>query len=206
MLQLYFVRHGESASNITQVFSNRNPANGLSEKGRAQVRALADQLAGVPFAAFYCSPLQRARESADILSARLGIDYVTTAAIAEYDVGELEGRSDAASWQRYYDLIDVWFRGRDWTARIAGGESFDDIRARFLPFIDGLLASSPHGPAPLLGHGGTFRCMLPLILSNVTFDLASKHGLDNTSVVIAEQRSDGLVCVQWRGRAISDWA
>ena len=58
----------------------------------------------------------------------------------------------------------------------------------------------------LLGHGGTFRCMLPLILSNVTFDFAAKHALGNTSVVIAEQRPDGLRCVQWKGRPVSDWS
>ena len=51
----------------------------------------------------------------------------------------------------------------------------------------------------LLGHGGTFRCMLPLIMSNVTFEDVVKHGMDYTDVVIAEQRAHGLVCVQWRG-------
>jgi Histidine phosphatase superfamily (branch 1) len=46
----------------------------------------------------------RARLSAEILSARLGLDYVIAPALTEYDVGELEGRSDAASWQRYDEV------------------------------------------------------------------------------------------------------
>jgi len=153
----------------------------------------------VPFGAFYCSPVLRARQSADILSARLGIDYVVSAALTEYDTGELEGTTGAAAWQRYYTLRDAWFRDMDWTARIQGGESFDDIRARFIPFIDSLLESPPPGPVLLLGHGGTFHCMLPLILSNVTFELVVEHGMGHTDVVITEQRPEGLVCVQWRG-------
>src|SRR6266487_374836 len=154
-MQLYFVRHGESEANVRQVFSNwdRDPLYGLTDVGRAQVEDLAGRLAGVLFAAFYCSPVLRARQSADIVSARLGIDYVLTRALAEYDVGELEGKSDAASWQRYYAVRDTWFRDKDWTARIEGGESFEDIRARFVPFIEALLASSPPGPGLLLGHG-----------------------------------------------------
>jgi broad specificity phosphatase PhoE len=205
-MRLYFVRHGESEANVRQTFSNsssdRDPLSALTDVGRAQVERLAEQLAGVPFEAFYCSPVVRARQSADIVSARIGIDYVVTPALAEYHVGELEGKSDAASWQRYYDVRDAWFRDKDWAARIEGGESFEEIRARFVPFIEALVASPPPGPVLLLGHGGTFHCMLPIILSNVTFDLVLEHGMGHTSVVIAEQRADALVCVQWGTTAL----
>jgi len=123
-----------------------------------------------------------------------------TLALAEYDVGELEGKSDAASWQQYYAVQNAWFRDRDFSARISGGESFEDVRARFVPFIDALLASPPAGPVLLLGHGGTFRCMLPLILSNITFEYIVEHHMANADVVVAEQRSNELVCVRWGPR------
>jgi broad specificity phosphatase PhoE len=198
MLQLYFVRHGESDANVLQTFSNRQLPHGLTGVGRAQVEDLAQRLAGVPFARFYCSPILRAQQSAEILSARLGIDYVTTSALAEYDVGELEGKSDAESWRRYFVLRDAWFRDRDYAARIEGGESFDDIRARFVPLIEEIRESPPSGPVLLLGHGGTFHCMLPLIVLNITFDLVVEHGMGHTSVAIVEERPEGLVCVQWK--------
>lgn len=205
MLRLYFVRHGESVANVRQVFSNRDdPSHGLTDAGRTQVEEVAERLEGVPFAAFYCSPVLRARQSADILSARLGIDYVTSPALAEYDVGALEGTTGPESWRRYYALREAWFNDGDWSARIEGGESFDDIRARFLPFIDGLLQAPPPGPVLLLGHGGTFHCMLPLILSNVTFDLVVKHGMGHLAIVIAEQCPEGLVCVAWQGRPVAE--
>ncbi len=126
------------------------------------MEGLAEQLAGVPFAAFYSSPIVRAQESAAILSARLGIASVTSAALGEYDVGELEGRSDSVSWRSYYAVQEAWIRERDIAARLPGGESLEDIRARFLPFIDKMLESLACGPILLLGHDGTFRCMLPL--------------------------------------------
>ncbi len=46
----------------------------------------------------------------------------------------------------------------------------------------------------------------PVILSNVTFDLVVEHGMGHTSVVIAEQRARGLVCVQWGEVDPEDWA
>ena len=41
-MHLYFVRHGESESNVLQVISNRWLPQGLSEKGRQQAESLAD--------------------------------------------------------------------------------------------------------------------------------------------------------------------
>ena len=92
MTLLYFVRHGESEANVLHVFSNRELVHGLTDTGRAQVQALADQLAGVRFDAFYTSPILRARQSAQIVSDRLGLPFEVTPALAEYDVGILEGR------------------------------------------------------------------------------------------------------------------
>src|SRR3712207_7985054 len=50
--------------------SNRDVPHALTERGRAQVEALAEKLQGIQFGAFYCSPILRARQSANILAAR----------------------------------------------------------------------------------------------------------------------------------------
>src|ERR687886_3086288 len=157
-MQLSFVRYGESEANLLNVFSNRDALHGLTERGRAQVEALAEKLVGIRFDAFYSSPIPRARESAAILAARLGIGYTLTPALLEYDVGALEGRCDAASWQDYGAVRDAWFIERRWDVRTGGGESFEDIRRRFVPFIEQLTASPAQGATLLLGHGGTFTC------------------------------------------------
>ncbi|MDQ6672033.1 MAG: histidine phosphatase family protein [Chloroflexota bacterium] len=202
--RLYFVRHGESHANREHVFSNRDLPHGLTQTGRAQVERLAEQLIGVSFTGFYVSPVLRARQSASILAARLGLAYTTTAALAEFDMGVLEGRSDAASWRRYEALLDTWLRKGERQTRIEGGESFDDIRARFVPLIDGLMSAPQRGPALLLGHGGTFICMLPLVLSNVSADFARERSIEHTEVVIAEMRAARLTCLAWGATNLVD--
>ncbi len=202
-MQIYFVRHGESDANLRHVFSNRDAPHGLTERGRAQVEALAEKLRDIRFGAFYCSPIPRARQSADILAARLGVGYTVTPALLEYDVGELEGRSDAESWRHYDEVREVWFRERRWEARTGGGESFEEIRARFMPLIEQLKMADSPLPALLLGHGGTFTCMLPLALANVDFGVVRERSIDHTEYVLAETRGDELVCVRWGEEAIS---
>jgi hypothetical protein len=45
----------------------------------------------------------------------------------------LEGKSDAASWQRYWQLSEAWLSSQEWEQRIGRGGSFVDIRQRFVP-------------------------------------------------------------------------
>lgn len=198
-MKIYFVRHGESEANVAREFSNTAIKHPLTDKGRAQVTALAEQLAGVPFRAIYSSPLLRARQSAEILSGRLGVPYEVREALREHEVGELEGSSDPASWERYGDLVRVWMFDRDLDARIPGGESFNELRARFMPLIDELLQK--HGATGdnvlIVAHGGLFHFMLPLLLSNVGFAFGAQHSLGNTACIIAERHEDTWVCSQW---------
>src|SRR5262245_39092297 len=108
--RIYFVRHGESTANRLHVFSNRDVPHGLTAAGRAQVERLAGELCGIQFGYMYTSPVPRARETASILCARMCLAYSITPALGEIDMGVLERRSDASSWDRYRALLDEWLR------------------------------------------------------------------------------------------------
>ncbi len=92
-----------------------------------------------------------------------------------------------------------WLQGQDWDERIPGGESFHDIRRRFVPFIEELCArhAGTQDNLVLIGHGGTYYCMLPLVLKNLSYEFVRHASLGNTDAVIAEQRPEGLVCLSW---------
>jgi probable phosphoglycerate mutase len=165
-MRLYFVRHGESEANLLRVISNRGLVHGLSEKGRQQAVALGETLAQSGISAVFSSPLLRATQTAEILSAALRLDYVVTDALREYDCGVIEGKSDAQSWELHRRTREDWLLRGQWERRIDGGESFLDIRNRFEPFIEDLLATCPADASLLLvGHGGLYYCMLPQVLS-----------------------------------------
>ena len=69
----------------------------------------------------------------------------------------------------YWDVTAQWMERRNWEARIPGGESYHDVQARFMPLIHRLEDAYRATDANILliGHGGTYRCMLPLLLSNI---------------------------------------
>ncbi|MGL4339070.1 MAG: histidine phosphatase family protein [Rhodoglobus sp.] len=63
---LYLVRHGEQ-----QDAEHGLPDGPLSGKGQRQARAIAERLSGVPFTRVVHSPLQRAEETAVIMTERM---------------------------------------------------------------------------------------------------------------------------------------
>jgi probable phosphoglycerate mutase len=94
--------------------------------------------------------------------------------------------------------LGEWINGGRWESRIEGGESFSEIRERFVPFVEELVEAhrgSSRGIV-LIGHGGLYRCMLPLVLANVDQDLAMGRPLGNTGYVEAELAGDQLVFVE----------
>jgi probable phosphoglycerate mutase len=199
-MRLYFARHGESEANVQQVFWNGAQGYGLTARGRAQAGQLADRLYDISFAALYSSPVLRARQTAQILSRRLDLPYQMHDGLREYDVGILEGRLyDDQAWQIYWAIEARWAKERDYTARIEGGESYEDMVARFAPLIEDLedRYGQDQENVLLIGHGGLYRHMLPRLLDNVDVAYAQSHAIDYTTPIVAERRQDRWHCLRW---------
>jgi broad specificity phosphatase PhoE len=198
-MNLYFVRHGESEANVLRVISNRGWVHPLTEKGRQQAHDLAEKLAEAGIAKIYTSPLQRAVQTAEILAQILGVEFEITGALREFDCGIAEGRADAEAWRLWQTAWDNWLIHHQWDYHIEGGESFHDLRRRFLPLVNSLL--SEHADRPknyiLIGHGGLYYSMLPQVLTNLPPHF--EGSFPNTGYVLAEARPEGLVCLEWCG-------
>jgi broad specificity phosphatase PhoE len=205
-MRIYFARHGESQANLLHEISNRGLRHGLTRRGREQAISLAQRLEGRQITHIYCSPLLRAIETSVIVANRLNLDYEVIDALREYDCGILEGRSDEAAWKEWKGQFDAWVVHRRWEQRIEGGESFQDIRARFEPFVEHLTERYAATDAEIIciAHGGLYWMMLPVVLRNVDTDLIARYRFEYTACIIAELRSDGLICVEWNGHMVEE--
>jgi probable phosphoglycerate mutase len=198
-VRLYFVRHGESEANVTRTFANWGAGYPLTETGAAQARELADLLHPEGITHLYASPVLRARQTAELLSERLGCPVQVTHCLREFDVGRYEGTSGEAGWREYDDVVRAWGRG-DSHRRVDYGESMDDMRLRFVPFVREVLEhGQPEDRVVLVSHGGLYLSMLPLVLANVAAGYAMQHVLGHTACIVAESRDAELVCVDWCG-------
>lgn len=205
-MRIYFARHGESQANLRHEISNRGLQYGLTLKGRKQAHALAQSLKDHAITQLYSSPILRAIETSIILANQLHIDYEIVDALREYDCGILEGHADEVSWQKWHELFELWTVQKHWEQCVEGGETFFDIRNRFVPFIDRLI--DQHGDTETnvlcVSHGGIYRLMLPLVLRNVNEETVELLGIDYTTSIVSELRSEGLICVEWNGKSVNN--
>lgn len=203
-VRVYFVRHGESEANILRVISNRGQQHGLTERGRAQARALADHLADKGIVQVYSSPLLRAVQTAKTLAQACGVRYEVTDALREFDCGVAENRADEEAWGLWRSAVEAW-DAHDWSYRIEGGECFHDMRDRFVPFIEAVVQRhlEPADNVALVGHGGLYFSMLPLVLTNVDAQAVKQWSMPNTGYVLAETTPTGLFCLEWCGVVVA---
>ena len=202
-MKLHFIRHGESTANILRVFSNQEADHPLTEAGIEDARVRARSLEHLPIDRIYTSPILRARQTAEILAAHLKVPVQTIDALREWDVGIYEGTNDPVGWVLHQQVQEDWFARRQYDRKMPGGESYLEIQARFVPFIQRLVQD--HGSQGkefiLVAHGGLFRAMLPVILVNIDENFMAGASLPYTAWIEAETSPHGLRCISWCGEA-----
>jgi len=155
MTVFHLLRHGERAE--ARVCAGRMPGIGLTERGRSDIAAVAERLTGEKIAALYASPLQRTRESAEIVAARLGLAIAFRDDLIELDFGEWTGATFEAiradpRWQ-------AWRTHRS-LARIPGGESMRQVQRRIVEALMELGEHHPDATVAVVSHGDVIRSAL----------------------------------------------
>jgi broad specificity phosphatase PhoE len=88
--QVWLIRHGETEWSRSGQHTGRTDI-GLTEAGEARARAIAPTLAAHRFVAVFSSPLQRARQTAELA----GFAPELVGELSEWDYGDYEGRTTA---------------------------------------------------------------------------------------------------------------
>jgi broad specificity phosphatase PhoE len=153
---MYLARHGETAYNAEGRFQGQG-AVPLNDTGRAQAAALAEQAVAYEFVALWCSPLLRARETADIVARRIGLTPREDARLMETDSGEWTDRG-FADVQAEVPEEFARFKSGDPSFAFPGGESFAQQGVR----VAGAFHDIKRAEAPTLivCHGGVIRIAL----------------------------------------------
>ncbi len=151
---LILVRHGVTAHTTAKRFSGGlggdNP--GLSDEGRAQIRAVADWIA--PLAAtvdsVITSPVRRTQESAEILAERLGHPLEVEAGFAEMEFGSWDGLTFTQVAEQHQVDLTAWLGSVDLAP--PGGESFRSVQKRVLDALERVLAAHAGKTVVLVSH------------------------------------------------------
>lgn len=145
-MKIYLVRHGETEHNSQGYYSNKDES--LNEKGVEQANELKIKVSNIDYDVCYCSPLIRARQTAEIINHDNRI-IVTINALRERNPGnKLNGvpleDTDREEYWKYDSKIDY------------GAEPMKDLFDRVFKFLDELKLGS-HKCVLIVAHSGVSK-------------------------------------------------
>jgi len=156
--RLLLVRHGQSEWNAVGRWQGQADPP-LTDLGRAQARAAARVVGGVD--AVFSSDLQRARETADIVAASIGVGpVIEDAGLRERDAGAWSGLTRDEIHERYPgylpdDRHHAFAPGASTEERRPPGwESDDDLQVRVLEALRRVHLVVGDGDGLVVTHGG----------------------------------------------------
>ena len=164
---LYYIRHGETDYNVQGRLQGRRDV-AINARGREQAAECGELLRDL-FArdgrraedfAYVASPLQRARQTMEVLRAKLGLDppaYALDDRLMEISYGEWEGLTLPEVDSRMPGMLAD--RERDkWDFAPPGGESYRSLTHRIGEWYEGLAQDTV-----VAAHGGGVRALIALL-------------------------------------------
>lgn len=156
MTHLTLIRHGQTDWNLARRIQGSTDIP-LNETGREDARLAAESLASGTHHAVYTSPLLRAKETAEIIADRLGLEVVGEVPdIREREFGDGEG-------MLVEDYISTY---GDWHAEVPGAESLDQVGERAIAALHTIAREARRRSAPqaesvlVVAHGGVIRAVI----------------------------------------------
>ena len=155
---LTLIRHGETSANTGGVWHGSTDTP-LSERGRRQARRVAEHLAMASerYHHIYCSPLERARHTAEAIDVGLGLGVAQDPGLREYDLGSGEGKT----YKDLHDNYHLWDKMKeDPDFAPHGGESPRQVVERYVAALQRIAGAHPGERVIVVGHGGAFSMAL----------------------------------------------
>jgi broad specificity phosphatase PhoE len=176
---LLLVRHAEIEPLYQHKFGGRIDM-GLSARGRAQAKILADHLRGTKIAAIYSSPMKRVQQTVAPLLENGTRTQIILPALREVDFGDWTG----FTWKEVGEKFGV--HPYDWLHEIElgavpNGENGIQFRARIEPCLFKIIRRHQGKTAAIFCHGGVIRMVLAILL-DLPLPKTNAFGIEYASV------------------------
>lgn len=159
-MKFILVRHGETVANIDKVYSGWSNYE-LTDKGKLQIKILAEELKTYKVNVIYASPLGRTMETAREIAKVMGKEIVTDDNLREINFGVFDGKTAKEIEKEYPTEWKSWIDDYE-CYRIPEGECLKDMLDRVKGFIDSI--KNNEGTCIIVSHAGVIQSILTYLL------------------------------------------
>jgi probable phosphomutase (TIGR03848 family) len=181
------VRHGLTPTTGVKL-PGRAPGLHLSDEGRRQADAAAERIGKIgKIAAVYCSPITRARETAQPIGRAVKRALRIDRDLADLDIGEWTGMSlKQAARRPEWETV----QRSPSTFRFPGGESFPEMQTRMTTALGRIVARHPGQIVVAVSHADPIKAAVAQALGT-PLDLFQRIMIAPASITVVSYRRGG---------------
>lgn len=146
-MKIYYVRHGQTDLNLAKKMQGGGTEKELNETGISQAYNTKKELENVKYNLVICSPMKRAKQTAEIINEGRDIPIITDERIRERKLGDYEGRDVTEEMEN-----NIWDYKLNYN--IPNGENLHDFEKRIDEFFDDIKEKYHDKSVLIVAHGG----------------------------------------------------
>ena len=193
ILNIYFVRHGETKWNIENKIQGQLDSE-LTEKGIEDTILLKNKLKEIKFKSVYSSELGRAYKTAEILTKGEGIKIEKLKELNEKNFGDWQGLEKREIFLKYPIQADNYFNNiENYNSIEISAESLVEALNRFIQGVNKIINANKSGNVLVISHGTILKLFFNYIDKKEIKDLKENGLMENTSYRILKYQLKKLI-------------
>lgn len=178
-MKIYYVRHGQTDYNLAKKMQGGGTEKELNETGIRQAYQTKKELENVKYDIVICSPMKRAKQTAEIINEERNIPIIIDERIRERRLGEYEEKDVTEETEK-----NIW----DYKANnnIQGGENLYDFEKRIMGFLEDIKKKYDNKKILIVAHGGVAKIIKAHLYGMPESQNLSEIQMNNCEIIEAE--------------------
>ena len=178
-MKIYYVRHGQTDFNLMKKMQGGGTEKDLNEAGINQAQETKKNLENIKFDVILCSPMNRAKQTAQIIDNGRNLPIITDERIRERKLGEYEGHIVT-------DEIEKRIWNYDLNYNIPNGENLHDFEKRIIEFLKEAKQKYNEKTVLIVAHGGVAKVVKAYLSGMPESKDLSEIRIENCEIIEAE--------------------
>ncbi len=182
---IVFLRHGQAINNTKRLLAGRTPGVPLTKTGIDQAKKIAKFLKPFNLSTIYSSPIERAKDTAEIVAKYNSIDFHIDERLNELDMGKFTGMEYDKIFKSHGNVFLKFYQGELEIAH-QGVETFAQVKKRILGMVDHVIKEHVDENVLLVTHMDPIKAMISTVMDlkpNSLFELI----IENASLTVFKE-------------------
>ena len=161
---IILLRHGQAENNTKKILAGRSPGVNLTEVGIQQAEQAGKILKALNISTIYSSPIDRAIQTAEIITKQCDLEVIPDDRLIELDMGKFTMMPYDEIFAKHGNVFLKFYEGSEEVSE-NGVETFAQVQKRMFEMVDFVLDNHKDENVVLVTHMDPIKAMIGKVLN-----------------------------------------